>query len=229
MPNEPTCKVCGYSYALGNREDEERHGQFHDEEENGPRSDMNDGLYVVSLEDTLILQSIAEHSFRVGMRETSYEFPLFTAGEQSKNHPIAVIEIKCGRTIAGVLTRIRLCERRTTLENFVVNASDGCWNPNCGEIIMSHERRAIEFIWVHKRFRGGQVLDGCLTKLSQYIGLPISQLSHSLPFTETAFRFWRKRSLNRIYIANYGFDLPEDWPYSKIVNDGIDLLRKGNI
>jgi hypothetical protein len=107
MPDEPTCKVCGYSYVPELREDEMRHDQFHDEEENGPPSDKNDGICFVSLEDSQALQQIAEQVFRVGMRDTPYDFSLFMAGEPSTNNPVAAIQTLGGRAIAGVLTRLR--------------------------------------------------------------------------------------------------------------------------
>ena len=228
MSEEPTCRVCGYSYVVGLQEDEERHRCFHDEEENGPASDMNDGICIVSLEDSQPSQQIAEQVFRIGKRETPYDFPLFTAGEPSTNEPIAAIQILGGRAIAGVLTRIRSCEQRGQLANFEQNSLDGLWRPPCGETIELHHRRAIEFIWVHKRHRGKGVLDGVLAKLGQQIGLPISEFSHSLPFTEAAIKFWRNRSDGNIYLAQSGFDLPEDWPYIGVGNDGIDLVLKGN-
>ncbi len=43
MSEEPTCKVCGYSYVCGFLEDEMRHDRFHDAEEHGPQSDLEDG------------------------------------------------------------------------------------------------------------------------------------------------------------------------------------------
>jgi len=204
------------------------HVRVHDEEENGPPSQMNDGSYIVSLEDSQALQHLAELAFRVGKRETPYDFPLFTAGELSTNEPVAAIQVLGCRVIAGVLTRVRSCEQRTQLANFERSSGDGLWRPTGGETIESHKRRAIEFIWVHKRRRGKGALNGSLAKLTQHIGLPISEFSHSLPFTEAAIKFWRKRSLDSIYVAQSGFDLPEDWPYIGVGNDGIDLVLKGN-
>jgi hypothetical protein len=201
MDAEPTCKACGFSYVIGLKEDEERHARFHDEEEYGPMSYMNDGIYIVSLENTQPLRHMAEQAFRVGNREAQYDFALFMADEKSTNQPIAAIDTIGGHAIAGVLTRNRSCEYRTSLEEFELCALGGRWRPKRGEAIEPHNRRAIEFIWVHKKYRGEKVLDGCLAKLTEHIGHPISEFSHSLPFTEAAVKFWRKRSLGSIYIA----------------------------
>lgn len=205
MSEEPTCKICGYSYVIGLRENENLHDRFHDEEENGPPSDLNDGIYIVTLKDSQPMQHIAEQAFRVGRRETPYDFSLFTAGELSTNEPVAAIKIMGGRAIAGVLTRIRSCERRTQLANFEHFSLDDLWRPTCGETIGRHDRRSIEFIWVHKRHRGKGFLDDSLTELARHTGLPISELSHSLPLTRAAIEFWRGRLLDRIYVSSAGF------------------------
>ncbi len=202
-----------------------RHQVVHDEEENGPPSDMNDGIYIVSLKGPLPLQQMAERVLQIGKSETPYEFPLFTVGERSTNEPIAAIQILTCRAIAGVLTRIRSCEQRVQLANFVHSSFDGLWRPACGEAIESHLRRATEFIWVHKRHRGRGVLGGCLAKLAEHMGLPISEFSHSLPFTGAAVRFWRKGSLDSIYVAQSG------WSHGNTQDDGAEPILeilKGN-
>jgi hypothetical protein len=162
---------------------------------------MEDGVHIVSLDDSQSVQFIVEQAFRVGKRDTPYDFPLFTAGESSTNNPIAAIQIQNGRAIAGVLTRLRSCEHQAQLANFNRSSWDGLWRPSQYETIASHPRRAIEFIWVHKRHRGGKKLDCTFGELERHLGFPGSELSHSLPFTEAALNFWRKKALGNMYIA----------------------------
>jgi hypothetical protein len=200
MSEEPTCKVCGFSYVLGLPEDEERHARFHDEEENGPSSDIDYGIHTISLEDSESLQFTAEQVFRVGNRETNYDFPLFTVGESSTNQPVAAIQILNGRAIAGVLTRLRPCDRRAQLASFILSW-DGRWRPSQSEAIAPQQRRSIEFIWVHRRHRGKETLNHSLTELERHFGIPTSELSHTLPFTEAALKFWSKKMLGTMYIA----------------------------
>jgi hypothetical protein len=200
MSEEPTCTVCRFDYVLGLPEDEERHARFHDEEENGPPSDIDDGIHIISLEDSQSLQLAAERAFQVGNREANYDFPLFTAGEASTNTPVAAIQILNGRAISGVLTRLRSCERRADLASFNLSWG-GRWQPSHSEPIKPQQRRSIEFIWVHKRHRGKRMLDESFNELERHFGIPISELSHSLPFTEAALKFWRKKRLRLMYIA----------------------------
>jgi hypothetical protein len=227
MSEEPTCKVCGYDYVLGLPEDEERHSRFHDEVDKGPLADMNDGVYIVSLNDPQPLQRMAEQAFRLGKREAHYDFDLFTVGEHTSDDPISTVRVRGGRAIAGVLTRVRSCQQKADLSNFKRSTLDRLWRPSGREKIELHDRRAIEFIWVHRKHRGQEILDLCLDEIQRHCGLPLPEFSHSLPFTEAALKFWRKRSLGNTYIAHS--DLPVDCPYRDAHNDAIDQLLKGPV
>jgi hypothetical protein len=219
---EPTCPECGFCYVLGLREDEERHRIFHDEEMSGPKSDMKDGIHVVTINDSLQWKRVVEQVFRVGRRDSPYEFSLFEADEAAKNNPIASLKVIGGRAIAGVLTRERSCEHHTLLDTFTPRG-DGL-HPASWNDLKPHMRRAIEFIWVQKRHRRKGLLGECLSALSDSVGIPIAEFSHRVPFTPDAYRFWARRGLGTVYLADSDFILPEGWPQSEAIDEAVRLI-----
>jgi hypothetical protein len=220
--DEPTCKECGFCYVTGLPEDEERHVQFHDEKEEGPPLRMKDGIHLVSLDSPIALQFALERALSIGNREAQYDFPLFTVNEESRSDPVGAIQVANGRAISVVLTRCRQCDRQSVLESFE-RTLDGRWRPQLHAPIDAHERRSIEFIWVHRKHRGRRILDASLARLVSHFKIAIAEFSHCVPFTEAAIGFWRKRSLRTVYLSRMD-DMPAHWPFDGHTYEGISQL-----
>jgi hypothetical protein len=199
--NRVDCPECGFGYIAGLPSNETAHEAFHQEHVNGPSVDLEEGTYFIDARTDRNIREVVAVAARLSNRDTNYDFPLYDGSDDEDEYvTLVVIKVSERRIVGLIVTRVRDCEYTAELESFAPDVTGG-WRPTNAERIPRHSRRALDMIWVLKKYRGKGILRGMLLDLSAHINEPVSELSHSLPFTEDAVSFWKKLNLTKIRVC----------------------------
>lgn len=201
-----TCRVCGFMYVSGYDRDMREHRKRHDRfvhgikapplktdrilhDENGLR------ITVVTPESPLVQRQRAERVAFRAKRDTPFDFASYHAKEPEEiEYPCVLLATRAERAIGYLVLRRYAYFCETTWKEYT--------NPNRkGLPTLDGERWSVGMVWVLAGNRSQGLATRLLEHAVRFVGIPLSALAWSTPFTEYGERLARRHFPEQIAIT----------------------------
>jgi GNAT superfamily N-acetyltransferase len=196
------CMDCGMDYRQDDPGERRQHAVYHDETLFGSKARLDDGCHFVTHESPIARQRLAGKVAESARRETEFDFPLFGARKLKNDElkTIVVLYVENVRVVGLIVSRQKnsayIADVRSFREDF-----GGYYRPTRTRKVNQQERRTVDLIWILERFRRRGLGSNLIQRLAEHCETTPQELAHSLPFRESAVRFWQASPERHIYVV----------------------------